>query len=173
MSLLKIGLLLLLLLVKLLMVQSYPNCQLLTDEDGKRTESLALKAIGLFFPESFEISLNPGKECYYIVNQFIRMQYEDNHAIQGNIYDYGFYGWDGENLRTCSLLREKPLDKYNHFTAWSNTPIGKQLEVCSIVVRVLNVSPDSPQSLIFITMSSLRLLAGSLFVTALFIIYSL
>ena len=78
MSLLSLGLHFLLLLLSFLSMDScYPNCQHLQDEYGSRTESLTLKLIGLIFPESFEIGLNPGKECYYIANQFLRLEYQE------------------------------------------------------------------------------------------------
>ncbi len=134
-------------------VFGYPDCRELPQDDGYLSKSKMLKMIGLIYPLSFELNLGAFKECYYVSNSYLKLSYQNSDAIQGTLYQYGFDGWDGSNPNTCSLLRKTPLDRDDHSTAISSVPFGKNLDVCSYVVRVRNTSPTT-QSIIFVTMSS-------------------
>ena len=69
------------------------------------------------FPESFEVRLNPGKEYYYIANNYLRIHFQnDGGDLKGQMYEYGFEGWDGTNPSSCSFMYEVPLDKSDHST---------------------------------------------------------
>ena len=74
------------------------------------TKSKMLNIIGLVFPYSFEFTLSPFKECYYVSNSFLKISFENNDAIQGTFYEYGFDGWDGSNTNSCKLKQNYPLD---------------------------------------------------------------
>jgi hypothetical protein len=83
----------------------------LRDDDGYRSESLLLKIIGLIYPQSFEVVLKPGKECYYVSYNYLKVNFDNKDgSIKGKLFEYGFNDWDGKNLNTCSFLRDTPLE---------------------------------------------------------------
>ena len=49
----------------------------LRDDDGYRSESLLLKIIGLIYPQSFEVVLKPGKECYYVSYNYLKVNFDN------------------------------------------------------------------------------------------------
>ena len=65
----------------------------------------------------------------------------DSTDIEGNLYEYGFAGWDGENPSTCTFSKKLPLDQLEHNTAFNIAGAGGARQaglVCSNVVRVRN-----------------------------------
>ena len=125
----------------ILLAQAYPDCSAINNIDGEHFVNSKLYFYGLIYPNSFGINLYPGKECYYIANNYMKLAYSSS-DIKGTIYEYGFDGWDGQHIDTCSYTREYQIDTSSHYTAWSSG-ILRSKNVCSNVVRIKNTSKIS------------------------------
>ena len=79
------------------------------------------------------------------------MQWESM-DLTGNIYYYGFNGWDGSHPSTCTLGTVGQLDGADHYTAFSHAAFKKD-DICSIVYRVWNTA-KAPQTAIFVTLAA-------------------
>ena len=109
--------------------------------------SKELKSVGLWYPESFELSLYPGQRCYYVANKYLQLHY-DTLDITGTVYTYGFEGWNGHDQSTCTLMRRTPLNTNKLRTYFDNPHYNT---VCSYIVLVSNTDRTSPHSVIFET----------------------
>ena len=87
------------------LTDAYPDCRNIEMSDGELTTSTNLELRGLIFPNSFQINLKPSRECYYIANDYIKLDWDDGAEIDGSIFEYGFTGWDGKNPQTCTLSK--------------------------------------------------------------------
>ena len=148
---------------------AYPECHNLLPDEGSLIESLNLKLVGLLYPNSFELNLKPEKECFFISNNYVKLDWQGE-DIDGSIFEYGFKGWDGKNPQTCSLSRRTSLDKNERFTAWSN-PLTKSDSVCSYVIRVRNLSKTETRTVTFVTMAATALSTLLIFSTLVSLFY--
>ena len=130
----------------------YPDCLNLPQSEGGLIDSFNLKLVGLLYPNSFEVKLKPESECFYVSNNYIKLNW-DGEEIDGSIFEYGFKGWDGKNPQTCSLSKRSSLDHNDRYTAWSN-PLTKSDSVCSYVIKVRNTSKTDIKTVTFITMNA-------------------
>ena len=76
--------------------ECYPDCLNLPQSEGSLVDSMNLKLIGLLYPNSFELNLKPEKECFFVSNNYVKLDWQGD-GIDGSIFEYGFKGWDGKN----------------------------------------------------------------------------
>ena len=87
---------------------AYPNCANIPSSEGSNVVDFKIWSWGLLYPNSFAVNLKASGECFYISQNFMKVSYKSPNLL-GEVYNYGFSGWNGIDPNTCTLSSTESL----------------------------------------------------------------
>ena len=56
----------------------YPDCHNLPSNEGGLIKTFNLQLVGLLYPNSFKVILKPEKECFYVSNNYVKLDWDSD-----------------------------------------------------------------------------------------------
>ncbi|TNV75285.1 hypothetical protein FGO68_gene7898 [Halteria grandinella] len=144
-----------LIIIVMSQVLALQDCYSISPEDGVYELTPKLVYYGLSYPGSFTLTLFPQRQCFYIANRFLKVQWDQatSNKITGQLFEYDFDGFDGTDTNTCKLRRRLSLDQNEHVTGF----LDKKSDVCSNIVLIKNNALVANQTVTFISSQGIKL----------------